>query len=196
MSYVFLLRFDQRNSDLHGMPLIGNDLMDNQRLNDHRIQCGRQVVRKQRVSHQPEHWTVGSETRAGRHPVGSCTTATAALTSANGRPFAGPFATGAFAEHYHDAIAREQELGRLVAVPNRHQALCAPIDNGDSLAALGLLVHAARGMFRDGPGSISPYAYWVRAGHWERLDVDLTEQGVGVEGPEVFIETVLRRLLE
>lgn len=87
------------------------------------------------------------------------------------------------------------ELGRFVAVPNRHVAMTAPIVDAASMAVLGLMVHAARGMFRDGPGSITPYVFWVHGGRWTRLDIELSEEGVGVQGPESFIETVLDPLL-
>jgi hypothetical protein len=93
-------------------------------------------------------------------------------------------------------LGDEPPYGRLVAVPGRHQALAASLVDASSLGALGPLVHAARGMFRDGPGSISPYVYWVQDDQWERLDIDLTERGGGVEGPDTFVEQVLRPLLD
>lgn len=94
-----------------------------------------------------------------------------------------------------ELIGDAPPLGRLVAVPNRHHTLALNITDGKSLAGMGLMVHAARGMFRDGPGSISPYVYWVRNGTWRRLSADITEQGLGVEGPEIFVDEVLRPLL-
>jgi len=87
------------------------------------------------------------------------------------------------------------ELGRLVAVPNRHNVMCAEIENAHSLDALGLLVQAARGMFVEGPGSISPYVYWVNRGGWHRLEVEITDEGLGVSGPDSFVERVLIPLL-
>ncbi|AIE83834.1 hypothetical protein [Fimbriimonas ginsengisoli] len=90
----------------------------------------------------------------------------------------------------------EPPYGRLVAVPARHQSLSVSLTKASALGALGPLIHATRGMFRDGPGSISPYVYWVLGDRWERLEVEIGEEGVGVEGPNVFIEEVLRPLLE
>jgi len=86
-------------------------------------------------------------------------------------------------------------LGRLVAIPNRHNVMTTAIENAHSLDTLGLLVQAARGMFVEGPGSISPYVYWVRNGAWRKLEVEITEEGLGVSGPDLFLEEVLLPLL-
>lgn len=87
------------------------------------------------------------------------------------------------------------EYGRLVAIPNRHNVMTAAIDSPQALDTLGLLVQAARGMFVEGPGSISPYVYWVRKGGWYPLEVEITEEGLGVSGPDSFVEAVLVPLL-
>jgi|GEM_PF-5695902 len=92
-------------------------------------------------------------------------------------------------------LGDEPAYGYLVALPNRHHALLSRVDDASSLDALPVMVNAARGMFRDGPGSVTPYVYWVRFGFWSRLEADLTDEGLGVEGPDEFIQKVLRPLL-
>lgn len=88
------------------------------------------------------------------------------------------------------------DLGRLVIVPNRHQTVWVDLESAKALDALGSLVFMARGMFTEGPGSISPYVYWVRNGRWQRLEIELTDEGIGVQGPDSFVDDVLRPLLE
>jgi len=87
------------------------------------------------------------------------------------------------------------EYGRLLAIPNRHNVMTTAIDSPQALDTLGLLVQAARGMFVEGPGSISPYVYWVRNGGWYPLEVEITEAGIGVSGPDSFVENVLVPLI-
>lgn len=85
--------------------------------------------------------------------------------------------------------------GRLVAVPNRHVTLVSEIETAGSLAALSFIVPNARQMFHQGPGSITPYAFWIAPdGKWTTLDIDLTPRGVAVRGPDEFTEGVMRPL--
>lgn len=85
--------------------------------------------------------------------------------------------------------------GRLVAVPNRHVALVSEIETAGSLAALSFIVPNARQMFHQGPGSITPYSFWIDpSGNWTTLDIDLTPRGVAVRGPDEFTEGVMRPL--
>jgi hypothetical protein len=50
--------------------------------------------------------------------------------------------------------------GNLLGLPHRGILLCYPIDRLPSLAPLEALLPMTHGMFRDGPGSITPHLYW------------------------------------
>jgi hypothetical protein len=89
----------------------------------------------------------------------------------------------------------EPEQGFLVAVPNRHEILAVPLESGRSLGVLPALVSVARDLFRQGPGSLSPFVYWVRRRRWARLEIEDSDRGVGVAGPEGFVEEVLKPFL-
>lgn len=89
----------------------------------------------------------------------------------------------------------EPAHGYLVIVPNRHEVMAVPLETGRSLGVLPALVTLARDMFQKGPGSLSPYVYWVRRRRWAEVEIEESAQGVGIRGPEVFVEEVVKPLL-
>lgn len=52
--------------------------------------------------------------------------------------------------------------GALVAIPHRHMMLVHPIETTRALTALNTMIGAADHFFRQGPGSIVPYVFWLR----------------------------------
>ena len=85
--------------------------------------------------------------------------------------------------------------GYLAIVPNRHEVMAVPLESRASLGVLPALVSLARDMFQKGPGSLSPYVYWVRRRRWAEVEVEESEKGVGIRGPEIFVEEVVKPLL-
>jgi hypothetical protein len=63
-----------------------------------------------------------------------------------------------------DWVPLDHPNGALVVIPHRHAVLFHVIEGMTVLGAVNALMVCARGMFREGPGSISPEIYWWRAG--------------------------------
>jgi hypothetical protein len=85
-------------------------------------------------------------------------------------------------------------MGALVAVPNRHTMLYAPIVDltvVDTLQAMAIL---AQRRHAEGPGSLSPTLYWWRDGHLLALPVEVDDDGVRFFPPTEFVEGCLERL--
>lgn len=85
--------------------------------------------------------------------------------------------------------------GHLVGVPNRHEVILLPLESRASLTGIGSLASVTRRGFVDGPGSVSPYVYWVRENRWTAVEFEVSEEGVGIQGPAPFIEEVVQPLL-
>lgn len=84
----------------------------------------------------------------------------------------------------------EPEAGFLLSVPNRHEVLAVPIETDAAIQLLPPLVNATRSLFQRGPGSISPFVYWVRNRRWARIEFTWDEEGLAIEGPEEFVEAI------
>jgi hypothetical protein len=85
-------------------------------------------------------------------------------------------------------------MGALVAVPNRHTMLYAPIADltvVDTLQAMAIL---SQRRHAEGPGSLSPTLYWWRDGHLLALPVEVDDDGVRFFPPNEFVEGCLERL--
>jgi hypothetical protein len=106
------------------------------------------------------------------------------------------FFTTSLALALDDYAGPEPLHGYLVIVPNRHEVMAVPLESGRSLGVLPALVTLARDMFQKGPGSLSPYVYWVRRRRWAEVQIEESAQGVGVIGPEPFVEEVVKPLLQ
>lgn len=72
------------------------------------------------------------------------------------------------------------EHGTLVAVPHRHSVLAHALRDITALRALKHLPVMAAGLYREGPGSISPSVYWLRGTDFERLATVVTDTQVTV----------------
>lgn len=82
--------------------------------------------------------------------------------------------------------------GALVAVPHRHAVVFHPINDAGVLVALTAMIPMARGMFQEGPGSISPSVYWWRGGHFTLLPAELVDGKIEFKPPEEFVEMLGR----
>ena len=83
--------------------------------------------------------------------------------------------------------------GALVALPHRHCLLFHPIRDGKVIAAVNGIIPMAFGMFREGPGSISPSLYWWQAGRFTLLPSEMTEAHMTFTPPDAFV-AVLEKL--
>jgi hypothetical protein len=73
------------------------------------------------------------------------------------------------------SLPRQGRHGNLLVVPHRGVLAAFPVDGPDTLHAMeGMLVLAA-GLFREGPGSISPHVYWRTPGGRFELQQSVTE---------------------
>lgn len=92
------------------------------------------------------------------------------------------------------------ETGALVAMPNRHVVLYHPITDATVVQALNAMIPAAHGMFRDGPGSVSPHVYWWRDAAWwndepfMRIPAEVSDRRIDVTPPHEFVAKVLEPL--
>lgn len=91
-------------------------------------------------------------------------------------------------------LGPEPALGRFVSVPTRHYILTADLKDAASLGALNALFGIGQEMYKDGPGSTSPFVYWVKNDKWTVIDVRLEEDGINVYGPPTFYEGVVDAL--
>lgn len=93
----------------------------------------------------------------------------------------------------HRYFDPEPELGLLVAVPQRHALVLRPLDGPAAIRSLHAMFYAVPQFYEEGPGSISPSAYWYRSGTFTRLPFERKGDDVSFYPPEVFTE-VLERL--
>lgn len=105
------------------------------------------------------------------------------------------FFTATLALVVREVEGAEPAHGYIVSVPNRHEFLVLPLAESVALQALPSLIDATRTLFQAGPGSISPFLYWVQQGKWARIEFELSEQGLGILGPDRFIEAAVQPLL-
>lgn len=84
--------------------------------------------------------------------------------------------------------------GSLVAVPHRHAVLLHPIRDLSVLGAAAHIATLTAGMYREGPGSISPSLYWRHDGELTRLPAEAGPGGFTLAPPARFVEDVLNRL--
>ncbi|MEO7099541.1 MAG: hypothetical protein ABI162_09290 [Luteolibacter sp.] len=59
--------------------------------------------------------------------------------------------------------------GSLIGVPNRHTLIAYPIETRDVIDVIRSLIPMLGGLYKDGPGSISPDMYWYHDGIFTRL---------------------------
>lgn len=86
------------------------------------------------------------------------------------------------------------ELGAVVGVPHRHAIVYHPIVDEMVLPAVMAMIPIVRGMFQEGPGSISPELFWWQPGRFVRLPVEEADREVTFRVPEAFQREVLDRV--
>jgi uncharacterized protein YtpQ (UPF0354 family) len=84
----------------------------------------------------------------------------------------------------------------LIAIPNRHTLIVAPIVDAGAVAAMQAIFRMAVQLFRDGPGSISDQPYWWHEGAIVQIPHREDGRKIAVYPPDDFVallETVLAR---
>lgn len=89
-----------------------------------------------------------------------------------------------------DHVSEADGHGTLVAIPTRHAVLFHAIRDASVVRAVNTLIVVANGMFRQGPGSISPSLFWWRGGTFSMLPSAVDEKGVQFAPPESFVEVL------
>ncbi|MBI4752448.1 MAG: hypothetical protein HY774_28490 [Acidobacteria bacterium] len=82
--------------------------------------------------------------------------------------------------------------GTLVGVPHRHAAILYPIQNLDVIKAVNVLIPLVRGLYNEGPGSISPNLYWYRHQKFINLPYRETRKALQFFPPAEFTDMVNR----
>lgn len=82
--------------------------------------------------------------------------------------------------------------GTLVGVPHRHAAILYPIQNLDVIKAVNVLIPLVRGLYNEGPGSISQNLYWYRHQKFINLPYRETRKTLQVSPPAEFTDMVNR----
>lgn len=92
-------------------------------------------------------------------------------------------------------IAPTSQHGALVAVPNRHTLLWAPIVDLAVLDVLNALLVIAYRRYEEGPGSLSPYVYWWRPDDTlVTLPAEIHGDALQFSPPPDFLEDCLNEL--
>jgi hypothetical protein len=92
-------------------------------------------------------------------------------------------------------LVGEHPYGAVVALPNRHAVLVHLVESLSVLPAVNAMLGATRGLYRDGPGSISMDLYWVHNHKWTRLPFVVQDRTVVFAPPPSFV-ALLERLGE
>jgi len=80
------------------------------------------------------------------------------------------------------------EYGALIGLPHRHALLCYPVEDLAVIDALKALIAMISGMYKEGPGSISPNLYWNTNGKFINLPYKQNEKQVEFFPPDEFTE--------
>lgn len=84
------------------------------------------------------------------------------------------------------------EHGALVAIPHRHAVIYHPIVDQTVLVAVNTMLPMARGMFQEGPGSVSPHLYWWRDGQFTLLPSAVDADTLEFRPPAEFVAMLER----
>jgi hypothetical protein len=102
------------------------------------------------------------------------------------------FFTASHALLLRQYLSPEHDLGALVAVPHRHAVVFHPIVDAKVIPAINALIALAHGMYRDGPGSVSPHLYWWRLGEFTQLPATVVANSIEFSPPEEFVHVLNR----
>ena len=78
--------------------------------------------------------------------------------------------------------------GVLLALPHRHAILLHRITDLSVIHAVNSMIPIARGMFEEGPGSLSPNLYWWQGGKITYLPAVVTDDKLNFYPPDEFVD--------
>ncbi len=79
-------------------------------------------------------------------------------------------------------------FGAFVSMPTSSLIVALPIHGVDAIGHLQSFISITMGLDRDGPGSISPYVYWVKDDVWHKFEIVVDGQSVRITPPDAFVE--------
>lgn len=85
--------------------------------------------------------------------------------------------------------------GALIGLPHRHAALIYPIHDLNVIQAINGLIPTIHGMYREGPGSLSPCLFWYHNGDLIELPYTISDDSLTFSPPVAFVE-MLNQLAE
>jgi hypothetical protein len=81
-------------------------------------------------------------------------------------------------------------FGSLVGIPHRHAVLAYPINDLGVINSLPQFAYIVRGMYGEGPGSISESLYWYRDGELMRLPYTIEDESFTFTPPQEFLDVM------
>lgn len=102
------------------------------------------------------------------------------------------FFTASKVQFLPDLVGPIGQDGALVSIPRRHTILAHVISDSSVVAALQMLIPSTRGLYAEGPGSVSAHIYWWRNGRLDWLPVIAEEGRVEFHPPQEFIDLLAR----
>ena len=82
------------------------------------------------------------------------------------------------------------KYGTIVGVPTRDSLILAPFDDATVVPTISDVMFIASGMFREGPGSVTPRVYLVQEGVWTEIPYTLDEEGLEARPPKVLTKAL------
>ena len=88
-------------------------------------------------------------------------------------------------DRYPEVIGKQ---GALVILPHRQAMVVFPINDLSVIKAMSGMAAAATGMYKEGPGSISPNLFWYHDGKFTKIPYDFDGKKAGVTPPDEFVQ--------
>ena len=87
--------------------------------------------------------------------------------------------------HRHTGFVGTQ--GSLVGIPHRHGVLIYPIEHLQVVTAITTLIPLINGLYKEGPGAISPQLFWYYDNQFTTLPYELSNEKIQFYPPEPFL---------
>jgi hypothetical protein len=100
------------------------------------------------------------------------------------------FFTTTHACFLEDYLRPPSPHGALIGLPHRGALLVHPVREKKALRAVQPLIQITRGMYEEGPGSLSPEIYWWRAGSWTLIKTWIENGRLNIEPPDGFLKVI------
>jgi hypothetical protein len=98
-----------------------------------------------------------------------------------------PYYAASHALIIEDYLPADLPYGALVGLPRRDALLLHVIRNIGMAHAVNAMLRVIVGLYREGPGALSPHLYWLRDGEFLPLSYDLDGQSLDFHPPPEFV---------